>query len=496
LNAIVDGLASLADPGVLLGMLVGTVLGMLVGAFPGLTATLAVALASSFTLALDPINGLAVLLPIYVAAFFGDRVPAILINTPGTPASMASTFDGFPLAKQGKAGLALTISAIGSAVGALAGIAVFVVAARPLAEFAIRFGPPEMFALVVFGLSMMVTVSGGSLLKGLAAGVLGLWAATIGLDPITGEPRFTFGVDALDSGIPFIAAIIGLFGIAEVFDQMLTHRAGGSTVVTQLGRWWPNRGELRSVAKPIGIGSGVGVFVGAIPAAGGDIAGLISWDRARRASKRPEQFGKGSLEGLAAADTANNAVMGGAMTTSLALGIPGDSVTAVLLGSLIVWGLPPGPKLFQDSPDVVVAIVAIMLVSVVAALALSLIRLHGVVKLLDLPPHYLWSGILISCAIGTYSINNNPIDVVIMLVAGLIGLALRRTGFPAGPVVLGLLLGPLAEANLRRALLIDNGPTSLFTSPIAVVLLLLSIGAFAAPLLRRRKTTKEETTTS
>lgn len=485
MNAVLDGLGALTEPGVIGGLVLGTVLGMLVGTFPGISVTMAVALASGFTLTLEPVQGLAVLLPIYVAASFGDRVPAILINTPGTPASIASTFDGFPLARQGKAGLALTVSAVGSLVGGLAGIILFIVAANPLASVALQFGPAEMFALVVFGLTMMVTVAEGQLVKGLFAGLAGLLLGVVGLDPITGDPRLTFGVELLTSGLPFIAVIIGLFGIAEVFEQMLTHRKGESTVITQMGRWTPTREERRRIRKPIAIGSGVGVVVGVMPAAGGDIAGLVSWTQARRSSRRPEEFGKGSLEGLAAADTANNAQVGGALITSFALGLPGDSVSAVLLGSMIIWGLTPGPTLFRDHPDLITTVSAILLLATVLAFLLSLLRLRGVVRLLDLPRHYLWSTILICCAVGTYSINNNPGDVLVMLIAGLVGLAMRRYGFPAGPLVLGLLLGPLAEANLRRTLVI-GGPGEIFTNPIAAALLVLSVLALAWPLLRRR----------
>jgi putative tricarboxylic transport membrane protein len=485
-TAWMDGLSALTDPSVLGGMLLGTLLGMVVGTFPGITVTMAVALASGFTLTLEPVQGLAVLLPIAMAASFGDRVPAILINTPGTPASVASTFDGFPMARQGKAGLALTVSAVGSVIGGLAGVLLFIVAATPLAAFALRFGPAETFALVVFGITMMVGVAEGQLVKGLFAGVLGLLLGVVGLDPITGDRRLTFGAEYLDSGLPFVAVIIGLFGIAEVLDQLLTHHRDGATVITQMGRWKPTPEERRRIRKPIAIGAGVGVGVGVMPAAGGDIAGLVSWSQARRSSKHPEEFGKGSIEGLAAADTANNAQVGGALITSFALGLPGDSVTAVLLGSMIIWGLTPGPTLFRDHADLIASVSGILVVATLLAFVLSLLRLRGVVRLLDLPRHYLWTSILICCAVGTYSIGNNPLDVLVMFLAGLLGLAMRRYGFPAGPMVLGLLLGPLAEANLRRALVI-GGPAEILTSPISVVLLLAGLLALAWPLIRARR---------
>lgn len=498
MDAIVQGLAALANPLVLISLLIGVSVGMLVGAFPGVTATMAVAIASSFTLTLPPVQGLAVLLGLYMAALFGDRIPAILVNTPGTPASIASTFDGYPLAKAGRAGMALAVSAFGSFVGGLVGVVVFALVAFPLARFALNFGPPELFALVVFGLTMMVSVSGGSVVKGLIAGLLGLSLAIVGLDPILGFPRFTFGTLQLQSGVSFIPVIIGLFGIAEVFDQFLSRRREEAReVVTQLGQWLPTREERRRLPKPLIIGSAVGAFIGAIPAAGGDIAGLISWDRAKSVSKKPEEFGKGSIEGLCASDTANNAVIGGAMTTTLALGIPGDSVTAVLLGSMLIWGITPGPNLFREDPALIYSIVGILVLATTLALILSFVRLRSVVRLLDLPKPLLWSGILLFCAVGTFAVRNSLFDVWLMLGAGMLGLILRRLGFPPGPIVLGLLLGSLAEANLRRALVISGGSYEVFlTSPIALVLFGVSILAVVVPIVRARRGRSTQTSAS
>lgn len=486
MNGFAEGITALLDPTIALCLLVGILIGTLVGAVPGITAAMAVALAAGFTLTLEPLQGLAVLLSIFVAAQFGDRVPSILINTPGTPASIATTFDGFPMAKQGRAGVALTSSAIVSAVGSLVGILILVFAAQPLAGFALQFGPIEMFALVVFGLTMMIGVSGGKISKGLISGAIGLLLGAIGRDPITGDQRFTFGINDLSSGIPFIAAIIGLFGIAEILNQIVTKRQQhGSGAISQLGRWFPNKAERRALAKPTAIGSAIGAVVGVVPAAGGDIAGIIAWDQARRSSKHPEKFGKGAIEGVAAPDSASTATMGGSVTTTLALGVPGDSVMAVMMGSMIIWGLQPGPSLFVNQPDLVFSLASIMIIATVASLALSLVRMKGVVKLLDLPHHYLWPIVIVFCMVGTYAVQNSVFDVVLMLVFGVIGLGLRRGGIPAGPMVLGLILGPLAESNLRRALVIDPTPGVVFSSPIAIVLLTISVLAVAIPPIRR-----------
>lgn len=484
-NAITEGFATVLQWDTLLFIGLGMLVGMLVGAFPGVTATMAVALASGFTLTMEPIQGLAVLLTIYVAAQFGDRVPAILINTPGTPASIATTFDGYPLAKQGKAGLAMTASAFGSAFGMLFGIAILALFAIPLARFARQFGPPELFALVVFGLTMMIGVSSGRIIKGLIAGVFGLLLAAVGRDPITGDARFTMDILELNGGVPFIPVIIGLFGVAEVLNQMITHRQNevAAKPITQLGQWMPDRKLFRRLLKPMGIGAGTGSVVGLVPAVGGDIAGIIAWDNAKRASKKKEEFGKGSIEGLTAADTSSTATLGGSVTTTMALGVPGDSVMAVMIGSMMIWGIQPGPALFSQQPSLVYSLAMILLVATILSLGLSLVRMKSMVKLLELKNQYLWVIILVFCIVGTFSISNSVFEVMVMLVMGLIGLFMLRFGFPAGPTVLGLILGPLAESNLRRSL-ITGGWETFLTSPIALFLFAISAAALLFPLLR------------
>ena len=489
MNPFLDGVGALLDPMVFLYILVGLLLGFLVGAFPGITATMAVALAAGFTLTLEPVQGLAVLLTIYVAANFGDRVPSILVNTPGTPASIATTLDGYPMAKQGRAGLALTISAIVSAIGILASLVLFAVAAVPVAQLARDyFKSPELFALVVFGIAIMIGISSKSMLKGILAGAFGLMLGTVGTYAATADQRYTFGTLELVEGFNFIAVIIGLFGIAELFDQLLTHHESKVRPISSLGRWWPNRAELKQTRRALAVSGTVGLGVGLIPAAGGDIAGLIGWDRARRVSKHPEEFGKGSIEGITASDTASSATLGGSLTTTMALGIPGDSVMAVMIGSMIVWGITPGPTLFSDRPDLVVSITGIMLIATILSLGLSLVRMRGMVKLLDVPRPYLWSGILIFCIIGTYATSNSLFTVGTMLVFGVIGVLLKRMSVPAGPVVLGLLLGPLAEENLARSLaILPTRPFFDVVSPIAIILLVLAVLSIVVPAIRNAR---------
>lgn len=488
--ALFDGVMAVFEPTVMLCMCAGVVIGMLVGMFPGITATMAVALASGFTMTLDPVQGLAVLLTIYVAANFGDRIPSILINTPGTPASIATTFDGYPMAKNGRAGLALIVSALVSAVGIIASMVLFAFAAVPLAQFALKFGPSEMFAVVILAMTIMISISSKSLAKGLLAGVIGLTIATIGRDPITGDARFTFGIRDLNGGLDFIAVIIGLFGIAELFDQLLTHRLSTIKPISALGRWWPTKAEYKQIAKPSAIAGLVGLVVGIIPGAGGDIAGLLGWDRAKAASKNKDEFGKGSIEGIAASDMASSATLGGSLTTTMALGIPGDSVMAVMIGSMIVWGIQPGPSLFVNQPALVVTITAIMVLATLITLAINLVRMPMMVKLLDMPVHYIWTTVLVFCLVGTYATTNNMFTVIVMLIFGVIGVVLKRSGIPASPIVLGLILGPLAESNLRRSLLID-GPSGLIGKPISATLIALAliaiVASLAAPAIQRRR---------
>ena len=490
MTPLVAGILAVFEPTVMLCLGFGVVVGMLVGMFPGVTATMAVALASGFTLTLEPVEGLAVLLTIYVAANFGDRIPSILINTPGTPASIATTFDGYPMARNGQAGLALIVSALVSAVGIIASMMLFAGASVPLAQLALKFGPSEMFAVVILAMTIMISISSKSLTKGLLAGVIGLFIATIGRDPITGDARFTFGIRELNGGLDFIAVIIGLFGIAELLDQMLTHRNHGEKPISALGRWWPTKSEYKQIAKPTFVSGIVGLIVGIIPGAGGDIAGLLGWDRARAVSKNKESFGKGNIEGVAASDVASSATLGGSLTTTMALGIPGDSVMAVMIGSMIVWGIQPGPSLFVNQPALVVTVTAIMVLATIITLVINLVRMPMMVKLLDLPKHYIWTTVLVFCIIGTYATTNNLFTVNTMLIFGVIGVVLKRCGIPAGPIVLGLILGPLAESNLRRALLID-GPAGLVTKPISATLLTLAVIAvvlaLGAPHWARRK---------
>ena len=488
---IIAGLLDSVSLSALVYAFLGSGIGMLFGMVPGLSATMGVALLTPLAFNLSPVDGLALILGVYNASMFGSGITAILINTPGTPASIASTFDGYPMTLQGRGNLALGINALGGLIGSVFGLIMLAVIAVPIANYAIRFGPPEYFALAIFGLSMIVSVSGASVIKGLIAGAFGMLLATVGLDPILGFPRFTFGDLELLDGIPFIPAMIGLFGLAEVLVQIRSHvQRQRFEVRHATDRLFPTWEEGKRLAPPIAIGSVVGTFVGAIPGAGGDIASLVSWDLARHISKEPEKFGKGSPEGLAASETANNSVIGGSLATMLALGIPGDAPTAVLIGTLLIWGLQPGPLFFRDHLPLFYTMVGILIISSIFSFFFSVARARRMVGWLQrLSAPKLWAVVLAACMVGTYALNNSFHDVLVMLVAGVFGLFLREFQFPAGPIVLGLILGPMAEANLQRSLLLfGNDLTQFAGRPVAMVLLVAALVALILGEWQRRRT--------
>jgi putative tricarboxylic transport membrane protein len=465
----------------------GVVLGVVFGALPGFTATMGLAILTPLTFWLPTDQALAMLFGLLCAAIFSGGIPAILINTPGTPASIATTWDGYPLAQQGRAGLALGINALGAFVGQVISILVLAVAAYPLAGFALRFGPAEYFALAVFGISMMVTISSESLLKGLLMGALGLAISLVGLDPIMAYPRLTFGSPALIEGVSFIPVMVGLFGVAEVLMQVYARVPHQLRQTLRIEQILPRWSELRSMAPHALLGSAVGTGVGVVPGAGGDIGSMIAWGQSRRLSSTPAAFGAGSIQGLAASTTAANAAIGGAMMTMLTLGVPGDAASAVLIGALLVHGLQPGPLLFRDRPDLAGDLIVLLLMAAVLTVVVGLLGARPLARILRVRDEVLWGLILIVCVLGSYALNQSPVDVWVMLIAGALGFVLRQARFPMGPLVLALILGPMAESNLRRALVLSQGdPRILVTRPIALVLLLVTAASLLWPLVRRR----------
>ncbi|CAO3454784.1 Tripartite tricarboxylate transporter TctA family [Azospirillum argentinense] len=474
----------LAQPMALLLALVGVTLGIIIGALPGLTATMGVAILLPFTFGMDPLSGLLMISGVFFGGIYGGSVTAILLKIPGTPAAAATAIDGYELTKKGQAGIALGTATFSSFLGGTASVFVLIFLAPVLARFALEFSASESFALAVFGLSIIASISGVSVIKGLISGFLGLLLATVGLDPMGGFPRYTGGYTELFN-VPFIPVMIGLFAAAEAFKSLEDPqvRAGMAAALDRIiPPWHMFRRQLANIARS----SGLGIVIGMIPGAGADIAAFVAYNESKRFSKTPENFGKGELSAVAACESGANGCTGGALLTMLTLGIPGDAVTAVMLGALTLQGLQPGPLLFKDHADLVFTLFAGMLVCYVMMLVVGLGSLRFMGRILQMPKSVLTPFILALCIVGTYAINNSLFDIWIMLAAGVVGYFMQKWDFPASPVVLALIMGPMAEANFRRALSLSGGSYDfLYTRPITAVLLTIAILTLMLPLLRR-----------
>lgn len=484
---LLAGLTAVLDWEVLGFLTAGVTLGAIFGALPGLTATMGVAVLTPLTFWVSAEQGLAMLLGIYCGAIPAGGIPAILINVPGTPASIATSWDGYALARRDRAGLALGVNALMSAVGQLTSILFLALLAFPIAEFALQFGPAEYFGLALFGISLMAGISRGRVLKGLLAGTLGLALALVGLDPMTAYPRYTFGMSEFLDGISFVPVMIGLFGLAEVLAQISERHEVRSLPAGALGRILPRRSEWKQMLPSMMTGAGLGAIVGAIPASGGDIGSVIAWEQARRISPDKEEFGKGSLRGLAASCAACNGAIGGAMTTMLTLGIPGDAVSAILIGALLIHGIQPGPLLFQNHRAFVFSIVFLLIFASLAIMAVGLVGAKPLAGILRIPAPWLWAGIVLFGTVGAYALNNAVADIWVMFAAGIAGFLFRKAQIPLGPLVLGLILGPMMEANLRRALIIARGDwAGILSRPIPLFFLTASVLLPILPLLRAK----------
>ena len=488
-----EAFLTLMQPSVFFYLLIGVVLGVVIGALPGLSATMGIALITPITFWLPKADGFAMMMGLWNAAIFAGGITAILINTPGTPASITQAFDGYALYKQGKGGLALGINTIFSFMGGIISILMLILFAEPIAKFTIKFGSAEYFMIALFGLSMMVAVAGDDILKGLILGMVGILMSTIGIDPINGTMRFTFGSTSLSAGIDFIPVMIGLFGTAEVLYQIYDRNKANEAAEHEqrkanlaLGRMMPTAKEFAAWTPRCLVVSLVATIVGAIPAAGGDISAVICWGNSKKMSKEGDLYGKGSCEGLAVSSAANNGVIGGAMTTMLTLGLPGDSVTAILLGSLTMYGLTPGSSMFTTNAGFTAQVMILMVMANIAFLVIGLLTSKFTAKVLNIAQPTVWTAVSVLCIVGSYCINNRFSDVILMLIMGVLGFFFKVYKFPTGPLVLGLLLGSTMEKNMRRALVISRGKWSYFvTQPISCVILVLVVITFCAPFVMK-----------
>jgi putative tricarboxylic transport membrane protein len=484
-GTVFAALFDVLQPQNIVASLVGVFFGLFIGSTPGLTISLGMVLLLPITFKLSAVTSICLMLGLYASGMTGGSISAILLNIPGTPSASATAIDGHEMAKRGRAGEALGIAVSSSFFGGIFGLTCLVIAAPVIAKIALNFGAPELFAIVLLGLTLICSFGQESVIKGLLSGIIGLIIMTVGLDPMMGTPRFTFKMVELQAGISFLPAMIGLFAIP----QILVGIAGNVQVIPEykarISGVLPRIKDLFKLLRSMLIGSLLGTGIGAIPGAGGPIAVFLSYDYARRTSKRSANFGKGEPQGVAAPEASNNAVAGGALIPMLTLGIPGDPITAILLGALLIHGLIPGPLLFQQSPQFVYSVFWAYLMANLFNLCLTFSTIKIWVKVLKVPERILLPIILILCVVGTFALRNTFFDTGIMFCFGLLGYFMKKFGFPIVPMLLAIILGPNLEEHLRMSLIISQGDFTIFlTHPISLAFIMISIVSFLTPLIK------------
>jgi putative tricarboxylic transport membrane protein len=485
------GLEHILTVSALLAILVGTILGAAVGVLPGLGSVIGITMVLPFTFSMDQIPALALMLGIYCGSVYGGSISAIMINTPGTPQAAATALDGFPMAQRGDADLAIGWATAASVIGGLFSVLVLIIAAPQLAAFSLNFTAIEYFALGIFALICIANVSRGAMAKGLLAGAIGLFLATIGVDHVTGDMRFTFGSFEMTAGISLIPAIVGLFALSEVFirasestvvKELVTHKVG-----FRLPPWAEWRPRLWLLLKSCTIGS----FVGTLPGTGAATAAFIAYGEAKRSAPHKERLGTGEPDGLVSAESANNAVTGSAMVPTLALGIPGDPVTAVMLGTFIVHGLTPGPRLFTENLDLVYAVFLILVAVNILMFFVGALGAQLFTRALRVPEPLLMTMVTVIAIVGAYGVRGNPLDLATAFLAGVGGFILRKAGFPLAPLVIGMVLSQMIENSLRQGLLLTRGSfLAFFERPIALILFIITAAMLIWPIVRYLRTRK------
>ncbi len=495
LQNIMAGFALVANVESIAALGIGVTVGVIAGAIPGMSATMAVALTLPFTFSMTPITGILLLLGVYKGGIFGGSIPAILIKTPGTPASSATVLDGHPMAEKGQAGKALGMALWSSCTADLISNLSLIMFAGWLASFALSFGPPEFFTLILFSLTIIAGVSGGSLLLGFLSAAMGLLLATIGLDLVYGTGRFSFNDTNLMGGLNFIAVLIGLFAIPEIL-TMVWDPSPKTEKRTKLGDNWVTFKEYKSCFKSIIRGSFIGVFLGSIPGIGAAPSAFLSYSEARRKSPNKENFGKGEIEGVAASEAGNNGVAGATLIPLLALGIPGDVITAIIIGAFMIHGLQPGPLMFVTNGDIIYGLFMGMIISSIFLFFVGSVAIRAFRFVADIPRSLLFPTILILCVYGCYAVNNSIFDVGVMFVIGWIGFVMLRYNIPAAPFLIAFILGPLLEDNFRQAMLMSGSSASILVrGPITWffwTLTIITVVAIIRAGIKNSKTTAIE----
>ena len=492
LSSLIAGFALALTFSNVLAALIGCVLGTVVGVLPGLGPSTTVALLIPVAFSLRPDAALIMMLGVYLGAMYGGSLTSVLMKVPGEASSVMTAIDGFEMAKQGRAGPALAVAAIGSFIGGTLSVIGLTLFAPLIAQYALRIGPAEYFSLMVGALLFTSVLLGADLLKGLISVAIGLLVAVVGTDLQSGVPRLTFGLSPFLEGIDIIVVLMGLFGVGEVV-WYLTHRSGeGGERLGIRGRLWLTRDDWKRSWPVIARSSGLGFFAGILPGSGSSLASVLSYTVEQRISKEPERFGKGAIEGVAAPETANNSATGGALIPMLTLGVPGSGTTAVLLAVFTIYGIDPGPRLMIDNADVVWTVIASLYISNVLLLALNLPLIPLFVRILDVPVRFLMPVILVIAAVGSYSLSNSFADVVLLFAFGLLGFLMRSVGIPLVPLILAVILAPKMEQSLRQAILLSNGDWSTFlTRPISATFLAVGVAVVLADIVskaRRKRT--------
>lgn len=474
----------------------GTVMGITFGALPGFTAAMGIAVLLPITFGMNATSALMLLGGVYGGAMYGGSISAILINTPGTPAAAATTLDGYPMCKQGRAGEALRESVFASFLGGIFGVTVLLFFAPPLAKISLKFGPPEYLMLAIFGLTIIASLSEKSVLKGLIAGTLGLLISTIGMDPHLGMPRFTMGLSNLIDGIEMIPAMIGLFSIPETLNLISSYVKGDKDYHINTAEFrkikvgFPSINHIRKHLLIYIKSSAIGTYVGALPGAGASIASFMAYNEAKRSSKHPEKFGTGITDGIAAAESANNAVAGGSLIPMLTLGVPGNSVSAILMGGLMIHGLEPGMALFQNHANITYTFIISMYLANVMMLLFGIYCAPYFTMVTNTPRHILAVSVITMTVIGSYALRGNIFDVYVMIAFGIIGYIMKSHGFILIPIVLGMILGPIAEKGLNTSIAIARGQNILLfilSRPISLILFVFTVISITIPIYRAFK---------
>jgi putative tricarboxylic transport membrane protein len=474
----------------LVPLVIGTLAGLIGGALPGVTITMTIIIVLPFTFGLDPLAGLAAMVGVYVGGESGGLVTASLIGIPGTPSAVATTFDGFPMARRGEPGRAVWLGTWASLFGGLLGAVFLIAATVPLARFALRFGPWEYFSLFIFALSMVAGLMEQSVLKGFLSGALGLLITVIGADPIMAVPRFTFGSELLSSGFQFLPVLIGVFAFAQIMTDLEKVAAGTAVrmetpnmAVSHLAVIWD------ILKRPFLLlwSTLIGLWIGVLPAVGGSAANVMAYDQAKKFSKHPEKFGTGIAEGIIASEASNNANVAGSLVTIMAFGIPGDAVTAVMLGAMIIHGIQPGPLFMTQQPRIAYGIFAAYLLAHPVMMVLQWLLARVYLRIVQVPRSILVPVVLVLCVIGAYALNNTMDNVWALLLFGVLGYVLVKFGFPLAPLILGVILGDQIEVNLVRSLMTDDDPWLFLTRPISGVMLVLSVLSIVAALWQHRR---------